>query len=78
MARYRALPPALRAATIFFVLRAEVFNGGEDQFVWNQFSILAETLEAFSHIGAHGAVGFLHELGEKLLASNSSPQGDAK
>ncbi len=74
LARYRMLPPALRAVTILFVLRAEVRNGGADQFVWNQDFILAETIEAFAHIGATGAAGFLLELGKELLESDSSEE----
>ncbi len=65
--RYRSLPPALRAATIFFTFRAEVNNGGVDQFVWNQFSILAETVDAFVHIGALGAAGLIAELAEEIV-----------
>lgn len=65
--RYQRLPPALRAATVFYTLRAEVANGGVDQFVWNQFSILPRTIEAFDHIGAVGAAGLLAELGDALV-----------
>ena len=65
--RYRGLPPALRAATVFFPFRAEISNGGMDQFVWNQLSILPETVDAFVHIGALGAAGEITELAEVLV-----------
>lgn len=68
IARYKMLPPALRAASVFFTLRAEVANGGIDQFVYNQLSILPDTIEAFAHIGATGTAAFLLELGSELLS----------
>ncbi|MFK8001691.1 MAG: hypothetical protein AB8H86_19005, partial [Polyangiales bacterium] len=52
----------------FFTLRAEVANGGIDQFVYNQLSILPETIDAFAHIGATGTAAFLLELGSELLS----------
>jgi hypothetical protein len=75
--RYERLPPALRAATVFFTLRAEVANGGVEQFVWNQFSILPRTIEAFDHIGAVSAAGELAELGDALVAHADDVGTDA-
>lgn len=76
VARYRELTPALRAATILEVLASEAANGGIDQFVWNQFSILAATIEALLHIEAHGPAGLLARLGVQLLEQTDDPDGD--
>lgn len=65
--RYCALPLALRAASVFFTFRAEVVNGGVDQFVFNQLSILPATIQAFLHIGAEGVAALLVELGDELM-----------
>ena len=72
--RYLSLPPALRAATVYWTLRAEISNGGADQFVWNQFAILPATLEALLHIGAFAAAANLVELAEAHLESDD--EGD--
>lgn len=77
VARYKMLPPALRAASVFFTLRAEVANGGIDQFVYNQLSILPETIDAFAHIGATGTAAFLLELGSELLSDAEYLDDDA-
>lgn len=65
--RFRGLPPALRAVTGWYTVRAEINNGGVDQLVWNQFAILPELIEAFAHIGARASAALLAELGAELL-----------
>lgn len=77
VARYRAMPPALRAASGFFVMRAEIANGGEDQLVWNQIAILPSMIEALVHVGADQAAAFLAELATELLESEPDPDHDA-
>ncbi|MGH1348745.1 MAG: DMP19 family protein [Nannocystales bacterium] len=68
VARYRGLPAALRAASVASTFRAELANGGIDQFAYNQLPILGETMQSFVHIGASGVAHELLRLGEALLS----------
>ncbi|MEZ4398967.1 MAG: hypothetical protein R3B06_03060 [Kofleriaceae bacterium] len=67
VARFVAAPPALRAATAWFTIRAEIRNGGIDQLAWNQLAILPALIEALRHIGAHHTAAVLTELGAAAL-----------
>lgn len=66
VARFCAATPALRAASAWFTIRAELRNGGVDQLAWNQAAIAPALIEALLHIGAPGLAGTLIELGEEL------------
>ena len=61
---FRAATPALRAATAWFTIRAEIRNGGVDQLAWNQRPLLPPLIEALHHIGAHQLAAHLTDLGE--------------
>ncbi|MEQ1568263.1 MAG: hypothetical protein ABMA64_21670 [Myxococcota bacterium] len=54
-----------------------MYNGGVEQLVWNQFSILPEMIEAFAHIGADSAAALLYELGTELVESAPDQEANA-
>ncbi len=68
-ARFRSLPPAVRAATIIDLFVAQYRNGGVDQFVWNYREIAFDTADAFEAVGADNTAKLIRSLGVELAGS---------
>lgn len=77
VARYLVMPPALRAASSYHVISAEIANGGEDQLVWNQTAILPAMIEAFLHVGAEHSAAYLAALAMELLEGEPDSDREA-
>lgn len=78
VARFEAAPPALRVASAWFTIRAEIRNGGVDQLAWNQLARLPALIEGLHHVGAHGLATLLAELGEGVHRSSDEPDAVAE